>query len=269
MMHRPSLPKYLHRIEQRMIHPSSRHSRHPHAQRESRRGESHARHDYDSCLLRVGQSPAARASRAYPAVERTFTLSRLPAEVRRQVHPDHECTDSPSRTDDRNKGQLPERRLDIIGLDLPTTTRLDSTHNTSINGAAMTQSLKHFLVGLLKENRFFAPADVVRVVAEILKSQENVESEIIACATTIPAGTRTEIDTKTGQRSSTAARFDIISSRPRSGGEFSPHSFSGASERLDELNDEQLNRQSDFANKVGGIVITGDEDGAEHIIATS
>jgi multimeric flavodoxin WrbA len=37
-------------------------------------------------------------------------------------------------------------------------------------------------------------------------------------------------------------------------------------ERLDELNDELLETgKSEFANKVGGIVITGDEDGAEHI----
>jgi hypothetical protein len=38
-------------------------------------------------------------------------------------------------------------------------------------------------------------------------------------------------------------------------------------ERLDELNDELLETgKSELANKVGGIVITGAEDGAEHII---
>jgi multimeric flavodoxin WrbA len=38
-------------------------------------------------------------------------------------------------------------------------------------------------------------------------------------------------------------------------------------ERMDELNDELLKMgKSDFANKIGGIVITGGEDGAQHII---
>jgi multimeric flavodoxin WrbA len=38
-------------------------------------------------------------------------------------------------------------------------------------------------------------------------------------------------------------------------------------ERMDELNDKLLETgESDFANKVGGIVITGAEDGAQHII---
>lgn len=38
-------------------------------------------------------------------------------------------------------------------------------------------------------------------------------------------------------------------------------------ERMDELNDKLLETgRSDFANKVGGIVITGAEDGAQHII---
>lgn len=38
-------------------------------------------------------------------------------------------------------------------------------------------------------------------------------------------------------------------------------------ERMDELNDKLLETgESDFANKIGGIVITGAEDGAEHII---
>ncbi len=40
-----------------------------------------------------------------------------------------------------------------------------------------------------------------------------------------------------------------------------------AIERLDELNDKLLETgKSEFDNKVGGIVITGAEDGAEHII---
>ncbi len=40
-----------------------------------------------------------------------------------------------------------------------------------------------------------------------------------------------------------------------------------AIERLDELNDKIVETgQSEFLNKVGGIVITGAEDGAEHII---
>lgn len=38
-------------------------------------------------------------------------------------------------------------------------------------------------------------------------------------------------------------------------------------ERMDELNEELLETgKSDLANKVGGIVITGEEDGAQHII---
>ena len=40
-------------------------------------------------------------------------------------------------------------------------------------------------------------------------------------------------------------------------------------ERLDELHDEILNgKQSRFAGKVGGIIITGDSDGAQSCIAT-
>ncbi len=40
-------------------------------------------------------------------------------------------------------------------------------------------------------------------------------------------------------------------------------------ERLDELNDEIVaTGKSEFLNKVGGIVITGAEDGAQHIIAS-
>jgi multimeric flavodoxin WrbA len=38
-------------------------------------------------------------------------------------------------------------------------------------------------------------------------------------------------------------------------------------ERMDELNDELLETgKSEFANKIGGVVITGAEDGAQHII---
>ena len=38
-------------------------------------------------------------------------------------------------------------------------------------------------------------------------------------------------------------------------------------ERMDELNDKLLETgESDFANKVGGIVVTGAEDGAQHIV---
>ena len=40
-------------------------------------------------------------------------------------------------------------------------------------------------------------------------------------------------------------------------------------ERLDELNDEIVDTgESEFLNKVGGMVITGAEDGAQHIIAS-
>jgi multimeric flavodoxin WrbA len=40
-----------------------------------------------------------------------------------------------------------------------------------------------------------------------------------------------------------------------------------AIERMDELNDKLLETgKSELANKIGGIVITGGEDGAEHII---
>jgi len=135
----------------------------------------------------------------------------------------------------------------------------------------MTHSLKAiFLLGTLKKKQVLSHTlTLCEVVADILKSQENVESEIIRLRDyNIQPGTRTEIDNDDWPAIVEKMRASdiIIFATPIWWG-IQSSLVQRAIERLDELNDELLETgKSDFANKVGGIVITGDEDGAEHII---
>lgn len=127
-----------------------------------------------------------------------------------------------------------------------------------------------FLLGTLKKKQVLSHTQVLcGVVAETLKRQENVESEIIRLRDySIEPGTRTRIDDDDWPDilEKMLAADIIIFATPIWWGIHSSL-LQRAIERLDELNDEQLETgKSRFANKVGGIVITGAEDGAEHII---
>lgn len=135
----------------------------------------------------------------------------------------------------------------------------------------MTPSLKAvFLLGTLKKNHVLSHTNVLcQVVADTLKRQENVASEIVRLRDyDIQPGTKTEIDNDDwpGIVEKMVAADIIIFATPIWWG-IQSSLIQRAIERLDELNDELLDTgKSEFANKVGGIVITGAEDGAEHII---
>src|SRR5688572_29464189 len=135
----------------------------------------------------------------------------------------------------------------------------------------MPQPLKAiFLVGTLKKKQVLSHTlTLCEIVADILKSQEGVESEIIRLRDyNIQPGTRTEIDDDDWPRivEKMIASDIIIFATPIWWG-IQSSLIQRAIERLDEMNDEFLETgKSDFANKIGGIVITGAEDGAEHII---
>jgi len=135
----------------------------------------------------------------------------------------------------------------------------------------MPQPLKAiFLVGTLKKKQVLSHTlTLCEVVADILKSQQDVESEIIRLRDyNIQPGTRTETDDDDWPSivEKMIASDIVIFGTPIWWG-IQSSLIQRAIERLDELNDELLETgKSEFANKVGGIVITGDEDGAEHII---
>lgn len=127
-----------------------------------------------------------------------------------------------------------------------------------------------FLLGTLKKKHQLSHTQVLcDVVAEILLEQENVESEIIRLRDyDIQAGTRTDIDDDEwpGILERVLAADIIIFATPIWWG-IQSSLIQRVIERLDELNDELLaTGKSRFHNKTGGIVITGGEDGAEHII---
>lgn len=127
-----------------------------------------------------------------------------------------------------------------------------------------------FLLGTLKKKTVLSHTQVLcDVVADVLKSQENVASQIIRLRDyDIQPGTKTEIDNDDwpGIVEEMKASDIIIFATPIWWG-IQSSLIQRAIERLDELNDELLETgKSVFANKVGGIVITGAEDGAEHII---
>jgi multimeric flavodoxin WrbA len=126
------------------------------------------------------------------------------------------------------------------------------------------------LLGTLKKKQTLSHTQALtEVVCEVLEKQENVTSEIIRLRDyDIQPGTKTEIDNDDwpGIVEKMVAADIIIFATPIWWG-IQSSLIQRAIERLDELNDKLLETgESDFANKVGGIIITGAEDGAEHII---
>lgn len=127
-----------------------------------------------------------------------------------------------------------------------------------------------FLLGTLKKKHQLSHTQVLcDYVAEVLRDQEKVESEIIRLRDyDIQPGTRTEIDDDDWPKilERVLAADIIVFATPVWWG-IQSSLIQRAIERMDELNDELLETgKSKFQNKTGGIVITGGEDGAEHII---
>jgi len=127
-----------------------------------------------------------------------------------------------------------------------------------------------FLLGTLKKKQVLSHTQALcEVVAEVFKKQEGVDSEIVRLRDyDIQPGTKTEIDDDDWPKilDKMLASDIVIFATPVWWG-IQSSLIQRIIERLDELNDELLDTgKSGFANKVGGIVITGAEDGAEHII---
>ncbi len=135
----------------------------------------------------------------------------------------------------------------------------------------MTDTIKAvFLLGTLKKKQVLSHTQVLcEVVAEQFKTQENVDSEIVRLRDyDIQAGTKTEIDDDDFPKilDKMLAADIIVFATPVWWG-IQSSLIQRIIERLDELNDELLaTGKSKFDNKTAGIVITGAEDGAEHII---
>jgi multimeric flavodoxin WrbA len=127
-----------------------------------------------------------------------------------------------------------------------------------------------FLLGTLKKKQVLSHTQALcEVVAEIFKEQEGVESEIVRLRDyDIQPGVKTEIDGDDWPKIlKKMLRADIIIFATPVWWGIQSSLIQRIIERLDELNDELLETgKSEFANKTGGIVITGAEDGAEHII---
>jgi multimeric flavodoxin WrbA len=127
-----------------------------------------------------------------------------------------------------------------------------------------------FLLGTLKKKQQLSHTQVLcDIVAEIFQEKENVESDIIRLRDfDIQAGTKTLIDDDDWPNilERILAADIIIFATPVWWG-IQSSLIQRVIERMDELNDELLETgKSRFQNKTGGIVITGAEDGAEHII---
>lgn len=127
-----------------------------------------------------------------------------------------------------------------------------------------------FLLGTLKKKQVLSNTAVLcEVIADVFKEQEGVPSEILRLRDyDIQPGTKTHIDDDDwpGIVDKMRSADIIVFATPVWWG-IQSSLIQRIIERLDELNDELLaTGKSDFANKVGGIVITGAEDGAEHII---
>lgn len=127
-----------------------------------------------------------------------------------------------------------------------------------------------FLLATLKKPPEVSNTEVLSgILGEHLKSN-GVESEIIRLANyNIPPGTKTNMgegdDWPLILKKVLAADIMIFATPIWWGIQSSL--MQRVIERLDELNDKLLETgESDFANKVGGIVVTGAEDGAQHIV---
>ncbi|HVD60787.1 MAG TPA: flavodoxin family protein [Gemmatimonadaceae bacterium] len=126
------------------------------------------------------------------------------------------------------------------------------------------------LLGTLKKKQVLSNTQALcEVVCDVLSKQENVRSEIIRLRDyDIQPGTKTEIDGDDWPKIvAKMVKADIIIFATPIWWGIQSSLIQRIIERLDELNDELLETgKSEFANKVGGIIITGAEDGAEHII---
>lgn len=132
----------------------------------------------------------------------------------------------------------------------------------ALTSAQMTQQIRAiFLLGTLKKKQVLSHTQALcEVVAEIFKSQEDVASEIVRLRDyDIQPGTKTEIDDDDFPKilDRMLASDIIIFATPVWWG-IQSSLIQRVIERLDELNDKLLETgKSEFANKVGGIVITG------------
>src|SRR6476659_779040 len=118
-----------------------------------------------------------------------------------------------------------------------------------------------FLLGTLKKKQVLSNTAVLcEVVADVFKEQEDVDSEIIRLRDyDIQPGTKTHIDDDDWPKivEKMVAADIVIFATPIWWG-IQSSLIQRIIERLDELNDELLETgKSEFANKVGGIVITG------------
>jgi multimeric flavodoxin WrbA len=127
-----------------------------------------------------------------------------------------------------------------------------------------------FLLGTLKKKQVLSHTQVLcEVVADVFAKQEGVKSEIVRLRDyDIQPGTKTEIDDDDWPKIvKKMIKSDIVIFATPIWWGIQSSLVQRAIERLDELNDELLETgKSEFNNKVGGVVITGAEDGAEHVI---
>ena len=127
-----------------------------------------------------------------------------------------------------------------------------------------------FLLGTLKKKQVLSHTQALcEAVADVFAKQEGVRSEIVRLRDCdIQPGTKTEIDDDDWPKIvKKMIKADIVIFATPIWWGIQSSLTQRAIERLDELNDELLETgKSEFGNKVGGIVITGAEDGAEHVI---
>jgi multimeric flavodoxin WrbA len=127
-----------------------------------------------------------------------------------------------------------------------------------------------FLLATLKKKHQLSHTQVLcDFVAGILREQENVESEIVRLRDfDIQPGVTTHIDDDDWPSilDKLKAADIVIFATPIWWGNQSSL-IQRVIERLDEVNEDLLETgKSAFYNKTGGIVITGEEDGSQHII---
>jgi len=126
-----------------------------------------------------------------------------------------------------------------------------------------------FLVGTLKQDEFSHTEVLSGLLAENLKPY-NVDSEIIRL---VDFNIKPGVERDMGPGDDWPKLLDkilkadiIVFATPIWWG-IQSSVIQRAIERMDELNDELLETgKSELANKIGGIVITGAEDGAQHVI---